>query len=277
MEESKIPEIRLPTEAEMNQRRIKHLKEIENNRNCLSYWYPRLPADVPTPPTVLVEFPYEVQLSILNLSENDQVTEEDKKALDRGISKVQEMCDLFGYPCFIKTGLFSDKHNWSCHVESQDAVRQAVCQIVYNWACYGGMGLDDTNWFVVRKLLPTKPYMLFEGKMPVTRERRYFAQDGKVLWHQPYWPREAFPAWAKVDLLGHESIEAALALMNEETEAEVHYLAGLASSISKAIPGAWSIDFLEDKDGKWWMIDMAEAQKSYVDKNYQDGKKWLET
>lgn len=272
----KIPEIRLPTEAEMRESRRNHLLRIQNNKTCMSYWYPLVPADVPTPPTILVEFPYEVQMSILNLAEDDEVSEEEKKEIDRGISKIEEACDLFGYPCFIKTGIFSDKHNWTCHVENKASVKQAVVMIVYNWACVGGMGGDDTNWFAVRKLIPTKPYMLFDGKMPVTKERRYFAEDGKVTRHQPYWPREAFPEWAKVDLLGHESIESALALLNEETEEEVLYLSKLARSVSKAIPGAWSMDFLQDVDGKWWLIDMAEAHKSYVDKTYEGAEKWLD-
>lgn len=270
-----IPELRMPTKEEMAEMRRRHRERIKNNKTCQSYWWPLVPGDIPVPPTALVEFPYELQLRLIDSCEGIALREEDQKELDRGISKIEEMCDLFGYPCFIKTGIFSDKHNWSCFVPNKDSVRKQVAQIVYNWACVGGLGSDDSNWFIVRKLIPTKAFMLFEGKMPVTRERRYFAADGKVTWHQPYWPREAFPSWADVDLLGHESIEAALALLNEETEEEVRYLAGLASSITKAIPGAWSIDFLQDILGKWWMIDMAEAHKSYMDKNYQDGTKWL--
>ena len=245
------------------------------NKTCQSYWHPLIPADVPVPKTALIEFPLELQGSILNMAESDAVTDEEKKAVLRGISKVREMTDLFGYPCFIKTGIFSSKHQGHCFVKSSEDVIDAVTNIIYDWACVGGFGADDSEFIVVREMLPTKPYMLFEGKMPVTRERRYFAEDGKVFWHQPYWPKEAFERH-EVDLLGHESIDAALALLNDETEEEVHRLKALAESISTAIPGAWSIDFLQDVGGKWWLIDMAEAKKSYINRDYEGGRKWLE-
>lgn len=275
MSEESIPEIRLPTEEEMRKAREAHLQRIRENKTCQSYWFPLLPADVPVPPTALVEFPYELQLAIISVAENETLDEPTQKAVERGISKVVEMCDLFGYPCFVKTGLFSDKHNWSCHVESRERVKEAVFNIVYSWACVGGMGTEDSNYIVVRRLIPTKAHMLFERKMPVTKERRYFAENGKVSWHQPYWPREAFPDWAEVDTLEYPSIDAALEVLNAETEEEVRYLSGLAESITTAIPGAWSIDFLQDVDGRWWLIDMAEAHKSYVNTKYEGGRKWL--
>jgi hypothetical protein len=262
--------------ADLAEARRKHIERIKTNKTCQSYWWPRLPADIPVPKTALVEFPYELTEHVLYGVEDGQLPEDAQKALDRGISKIEEMCDLFGYPCFIKTGIFSDKHNWGCFVPDRESVRSKVIQIVYSWACVGGFGADDSEWFVVRELIPTKPAMLFDGKMPVTRERRYFAVDGEVKWHQPYWPREAFPEWTHVDLLGHESIEAALASINEETEEEVRYLSSLASSISKAVGGDWSIDFLQDANGRWYMIDMAEARKSYVDKTYKHGKRWID-
>lgn len=36
-----------------------------------------------------------------------------------------------------------------------------------------------------------------------------------------------------------------------------------AQEIAKKLRGYWSIDFLADKDGTLWLIDMAEGQKSY--------------
>jgi hypothetical protein len=222
----------------------------------------------------MVEFPLELQGIAIDVADGPPTESEKYVQLLRGVGKIEEACDLIGYPAFIKSGIFSDKHHWSCFVENKASVFKAVVSIIYNWACVGGM--DDSEIFVVRELIPTKPYMLFEGKMPVTKERRYFAEGGKCYWHQPYWPREAFPDWAEVNLLGHSSLEYALGLLNEETEEEVHRLSALARSITTAIPGAWSIDFLQDIYGKWWLIDMAEAEKSYVNRSHEGGTRWLD-
>jgi hypothetical protein len=251
----------------------KRSERARQNKTCQSYWFPRLPADIPVPKTALIEFPLDLQMLCLRAFEDEELGDDEKEQLERGISKVREMTDLFGYPVFVKTGLFSDKHSWSCYVPDREALGRAIVQIVYSWACVGGM--EESEFIVVREMIPTRPYMLFAGRMPVTRERRYFAEDGEVKWHQPYWPREAFPEWAKTDLLGHESIEVALGHLNDETEEEVQRLSALARSISTAIPGAWSMDFLQDIHGNWWLIDMAEAHKSYINKNYEEGKRWL--
>lgn len=267
-----IPEMRLPTEAEWQEIRARRKARAKANKTCQSYWHPLVPADIPMPKTALVEFPLELQGICLNAAEGES-SEEERAVLARGISKVEEMCDLFGYPVFIKTGVFSDKHNWTCHVPDKASVTKAVVQIVYNWACVGGT--DDSEFIVIREMIPTKPYLLFDRKMPVTKERRYFAENGKVTWHQPYWPREAFPDWTDTDLLGHVSLDHALSLLNEETEEEVRRLSALAASITTAIPGAWSVDFLQDIYGKWWLIDMAEAGKSYINKDYDKGTAWL--
>lgn len=272
----KIPEIKMPSEAELAEMRRLRSERARANKTCQSYWYPLIPADVPVPKTQLVEFPLDLQGIALEAAESPNLDPTSHEKLFAGIRKIEEACDLFGYPVFIKTGIFSDKHQWSCFVENKEAVKKAVITIVYGWAMVGGFGSDESEFFVIRELLPTKPYMLFEGKMPVTKERRYFAEGGKVTWHQPYWPRDAFPDWATVDLLGHSSIDYALELLNEETEEEVHRLSALARSITTAIPGAWSIDFLQDIYGKWWLIDMAEAHKSYVNKNYEHGTRWLD-
>lgn len=271
----RIPGFVMPTEEELAEMRRRRRQKARENKTCQSYWHPLVPADVPVPKTALVEFPLDLHGIALNTIEEDKVTAEEAAALERGISKVKEMTDFFGYPCFIKTGIFSAKHQWYCYVKDAESVKSAVMNIVYHWALVGGFGSDDSEFFVIRELIPTKPFMLFEGKMPVTRERRYFAEDGKVFWHQPYWPKEAFERH-EVDLLGHESVDAALALLNEETEEEVRRLKALAESISTAIPGAWSIDFLQDVNGKWWLIDMAEAKKSYINRNYEGGRKWLD-
>ena len=48
-------------------------------------------------------------------------------------------------------------------------------------------------------------------------------------------------------------------------EKEVASLAQDAQGVVDMLGGAWSVDYLEDKEGKWWLIDMALAKHSFVD------------
>lgn len=263
----------MPSREEQDRRWMERAAESDKNLTCQSYWYPRLPADVPVPKTMMVPFRLDVQVLVLDASE-ERLDEASTAKLHAAIKGVEDAAALFKFPLFIKTGIFSDKHNWNCFVASPDKLRRNLVDIIYNWFCVGG--IENSNWIVIREMIPTKPFLLWDEKMPVTREWRYFVEDGKIFWRQPYWPRRAFPSWATTDLLGHESIEQALEIMNEEKREDFDRLSALALSINKSIPGAWSIDFLQDVDGKWWLIDMAEAPKSFIDREYPHGRRWLE-
>ena len=37
----------------------------------------------------------------------------------------------------------------------------------------------------------------------------------------------------------------------------------MAIKAARACEGHWSVDFLEDKDGHWWLTDMAPEEVSY--------------
>jgi hypothetical protein len=97
--------------------------------------------------------------------------------------------------------------------------------------------------------------------MPVTREFRLFVDGERVTHAQPYWPEQAvadgrpnrnYGAWRR-----------GLALASKATRHERDLLATLASRAGSALGGAWSVDLLQDADGKWWLTDCAVAETSY--------------
>ena len=95
--------------------------------------------------------------------------------------------------------------------------------------------------------------------MPITRERRYFVEDGIVIGHHPYWPSAAFADCSDLP----SDWEAKLAALNQEDPAEVAELSALSAKVGVVLPGAWSVDWLHTARG-WYLTDMAHAETSFV-------------
>jgi hypothetical protein len=100
-------------------------------------------------------------------------------------------------------------------------------------------------------------FKAFEG-MPVSKERRYFVRDGKVVCKHPYWPEDA--------IYGHKlppDWKLLLAAMNLETGEEREQLNAYAVKFASVNPGFWSVDFAQDARGNWWLIDAARGEVSW--------------
>lgn len=161
-----------------------------------------------------------------------------------------------GYPCFLRSGQTSAKHEWedTCFLRQWQDIAEHIASIVEYGEMASLLGLPTDTW-VVRELLPTMPIgEAFRG-MPVTKERRYFIGGGKVICHHPYWPKGALENYPAIT-------DGALALLNHESEQEVSLLTELSAHVSKAFPGEWSLDWLFTKRG-WFAIDMALMSESY--------------
>lgn len=205
------------------------------------------------PDTIVVHYPYSREIG--HAADADEVRGWDE--LCQGIDTAAQR--LGGYPVFIRTESSSDKHSWknSCYLTSSSDIGRHVYALVEH-SLIADLPCD---FFAVRRLIPTVPICTaFYGDMPVAKECRVFTRDGEVACHHPYWPDEAFEHDGKRrDGVTDEQIRQLQELSAEET-AEVERQ---AAYIAKYIDGAWSVDFLQDSDGKWWCIDMALASSSY--------------
>lgn len=223
------------------------------SRACLSFWFPKLlGTGVPVPETRIVT----TDLNLDGLLEGEAVP-----GFGAFVDELRRAAgELGGFPCFLRTGQGSGKHQWeeTCFVPSAAAMGSHVANLVEWSAMVDIIGLPTRVW-AVRRLLPLRStFTAFHG-FPVNRERRYFIEGGRVLCHHSYWPVEALqqgrpsvPGW--LDLLTD---------LNAETPAEVATLTGRAEWVSANFDGAWSLDFAQDTTGQWWAIDMAPAERSY--------------
>ncbi|RLC89138.1 MAG: hypothetical protein DRJ03_00870 [Chloroflexi bacterium] len=223
------------------------------DRNRLSYWYPKLPSHISTPETTIIPYTGEDLINLLD----GKIPE----GFDILIADITQAGYKLGWPMFLRTDYLSGKHNWknTCHIPASTDVSDHVFRLVEESAMADMMGFPTDCW-VVRNLLPTlAAFIAFPGDMPIVKERRYFVRDATVVCHHPYWPREAF-------LRGNEPFnwEELLAAINVEDEDEVSLLSGLSSEVGGELGEEWSIDWLwSEKEGKWYLIDMAAAAQSY--------------
>lgn len=223
----------------------------QENKNNMAYWFPLLKQiKMRVPDTILIHS------GITDLGETleDGNPEKYRTFLDRLKSAINEI----GLPCFLRTGQTSDKHSWkdTCYIDSDDDayLLRHVANLVETsyMANIAGMPFDYSIW-AIRRLIPTTPVLTYFNGMPITKERRLFISNGKVICNHPYWPKDAFD-----DGITDEQIAILHSLDEKDGEIEL-----MAEYVGKFFKGYWSVDFLQDVDGNWWLTDMAVGERSY--------------
>lgn len=224
--------------------------------NDLAYWFPPLErAGLHVPRTKIVKYEDDDLIKLLDGNDPD--------GFDTLLEKLVLAADeLESWPCFLRTGHLSGKHSWNscCYVEDASAMLSHVAHLVEESAM-GFPGLPTDTW-VVREFIPTAP--LFHcrdfGDLPVTREFRLFVREDQVEHTQPYWPADALVAADPDDPNWRERLSVASLL----TPSEWKPLANEAKRAVAALGGGfWSVDFLQDANGDFWLIDMAEGDRSF--------------
>ena len=224
-------------------------------RNCLSFWFPKLlAAGLPVPRTEIVDIGYEEWGRLRSALEGEPVV--------YSTAKIEEAVDRIGRPCFLRTGQTSGKHQWkgTCYIgEGADISRHVFALVEYS-ECAGFMGLPANVW-CARELLPTKPLMRCDGygDMPVCKEFRFFVRDKDVVCWHPYWPLDSLKQGM------HEpppDIGKAYTELRFTKTIDVREMFDLASLAGAALGGEWSVDILETERG-WYITDMAVAGDSF--------------
>lgn len=234
----------------------RQLKEYQEDPNNMANWYPKLLGVAPTPDTTFVWIDQETVADFLNGGSASERVNQFLRELNLAL-------DNMGYPAFIRSGIMSAKHDWekSCYIPKALSLND-LANHVYTILEMNAMawGTSLPTCFVVRELIKTAPvFHAFYGKMPITKERRYFINDGKVQCHHPYWPEEAFRDDDKLSDYKKLSLE----IMNYEPDIEVRLLTEMSEFVATKFPGYWSLDWLQDVTGKWWAIDMAQGERSF--------------
>ncbi len=226
------------------------------DKTCLSYWFPKIKAaGLPVPETRIVSMPQEAFRDIFRLFDGEKPTGE----MNPFLEEVKEAADLIGYPCFLRTGQTSGKHNWekTCFIQSRKDIPSHVISLVEFSEMAQLMGLACDVW-AVREYLPIIPLAVCPSysNMPVCHEFRFFVEDSSIKCSHPYWPLEALER-GSVPKAERQHIYDKLCELPDPQPLE-----DIASAAGAAVGGAWSVDILETKRG-WYLTDMAEAHKSF--------------
>ena len=223
----------------------------DRETNCLSYWYPRISHEVPTPQTFWIKVSHGADLLKMVDGSEPSLLGTVEKFIDEAAQRV-------GFPAFLRTGQGSGKHHWRrcCFLPDRDSIVRHIGELVEWSNIVDFMGLPHNVW-VVRKMLDVEPMFRCNryGGMPVVREWRYFVEGGRLLYGNPYWPEEALEEGRPDAANWRDS----LSRLNAEPPAEV---AEMACKAGAAVGGRWSVDCLEARDG-WYVTDMAIAENSY--------------
>lgn len=201
-----------------------------------------------TPETMLFYAPYDI---------GHIVDGERTSSFEKLVQQITEARNAFGGYAFLRTGETSYKHDWknTCYLTPDSDISHHV----YNLVEFSM--LVDLPWqtWAVRKMIPTSPITTaFSGDMPIAREVRLFVDNGKLICAHPYWPEEAFRGSIySDDKVTDEQIKQLANLP------DMSNLTKLAEYVSDQFMHAWSIDFLQDTEGNWWLTDMALANTSY--------------
>lgn len=233
-------------------------ERCQSNPNAFSNWFHAVEAaGVRHPKTTTLPLSPELQSTLLD---GKPATAQVEEQIDALVLSIQAFGAEHGYPLFVKTAFTSAKHYWAEACSLPDGQPQTILAHLCELLNYQGMnGIETfTPELVIREMIDVAPvFSAFEGRMPVTEEYRVFARDGVIEGYQPYWPVDS------IQKPSIEAWEAALAAISTPTGKDLDFMINASERITRSLKGYWSVDFLKDKDGKLWLIDMAEGHRSY--------------
>jgi hypothetical protein len=253
MANKNLNHFRMPTHEELlvaiEEGRKNRLVYLEDRRrSCLSIWYPKIKDLVPTPRTEIVRTSVDLEQLWDHKIPDGYAT---------FLRKLKEAVRRVGLPVFLRTGCGSAKHGWkdTCYLDDISKIEQHVYEIME----FHGMADLPSNIWVVREFLCSPHrFTAFYGKMPITKERRYFVKDGKVICHHPYWPKVAIEGQGP----SKRNWKAILADLNSETPQEVADLTAKTELVGRAVGDFWSVDWLF-AENNWYLTDMGVGEQSY--------------
>lgn len=241
------------------------------DRNSLDYWFPPLAlyGGIPVPKTEIV---YAHNLPLMNLLDGVPVP-----GFDGFVAALQRACYTIAGepPAFLRTGHTSGKHEWDSTAYlpdfEEETIGNHVAALVEESALADLMGLPTDVW-AVREYLDVEP--LFRcvrfGNMPVVTEFRVFIRGDEIEHVQPYWPLGALEQGEPDVEDWRERVAHSRSLMHSfagPDGEDVWTMSGEAAGLLARRYGDdrmfWSMDWLLDRHGKWWLTDMAEGDRSF--------------
>lgn len=221
-------------------------------KTSLLYWWPKIKGlGIPVPKTA-IHIVHNYGNGLMSILDGASFPEAD-------VAGIRAVADEIGYPCFIRSDMTSAKHSW----ERGAVVHHSEELFDKVWCLVEDNALKDQyiSAIVVREYLAFNPLESFQvprfGNLPVRRERRIFIRDGQIEVILPYWPLDALQGTIQ-DLA---EWRPQLEVLNDLAW-ELPLLTDYGKTVASTFPEYWSVDFMW-AEGKWWLIDMAEGEKSW--------------
>src|SRR3990167_11027338 len=226
--------------------------------NDVTFWYPVLFRNkVPTPKTIILYTNVEMEQLAMG---------ETPKGIAEFLNELRGALDKVGYPAFLRTGYSINKHDWeeSCFISADSNLLSHVRNLAEHSTIMCIDRFIPCDFWAVREFIETESFFSeFAGKMPITKERRFFIKNGEVLCSHSYWPKEVF-----------ENVDKKLVdELNFFSDEDKKTMYRMAKYISNLFTGGWSVDFLKGKNGTWYCTDMSIAESSYHTKHIKKVKK----
>ena len=221
--------------------------------NSALYWLPRIEkAGLPVPQTEIVPFSTEGVYPIFDGERSDE--------FDRLVEAVRVAAERIGKPVFVRTDQTSAKHGGPSHYLITD--NESVGDVLANTIADHELKLmfgPYAEAILVRQFLKLRHSFCAFGGLPISREFRFFANARQVICIHPYWPEEAMVFYGGEPTGWREQL-AAMHRIPDEIEG----LKDLAMRAAGACGDSdWSVDFCQDENGDWWLLDMALAGCSW--------------
>jgi len=225
---------------------------LTNDQRCsMLYWYPMIEGLVPTPRTIFVPLPAEVEPWM------------DAGIPQAFIEKLKEAAIPLGYPLFMRTDQLAAKHSWyeTCYVARPELMGGNCYRLIEENLMVDFLGSMNPKAMALRKfLILDVAFRGFNG-MPIAREFRVFVKDGSIYCIHPYWPPDSikfFHGTPEPDDWREQLSD--LSELDDSVAADVR---AIALTFSWFVPGYWSVDVCKTKADGWYMTDAAVGERSF--------------
>jgi hypothetical protein len=243
----------------------------ERNPNSALYWYPRIDGvagDLPVsvPETEFVEYEFTDSFKLIDGEVPETLPWGEFVAAAREV----------GWPAFIRTDQKSVKHAGpgAYRAEEPDDVPTIVAVLTDHHV----KAQRHPAALMVREFVDINSlFRAFDG-LPIGRELRVFATPDEAICEHFYWPEGAIEDGRGTPTtmdgereLSEDEWRQKLSILSKISLGDREHLrvaatdAALALNTAGAVPEdtVWSVDFAQDADGDWWLIDAALAEDSW--------------
>lgn len=249
-------------EKEMEEGRKNWLKEEKENPNNFSYWNEKLAHLDCVPMSIVFKLPDWMLDAYFTPKDEDKVYD----YFEKNIIPIVQQAFPSG-ECFMKNGCFSNKFDFSlaCHLTdlSADNIMEHFLNIENMALLYetnGDLEVVFREYIKANEDTPT----IYNG-MPFRTELRAFYDFDKheYLYDKFYWDWDyCHNKISNVDdqAIYEENYPTISANYFEHKECIKDFLTIKLADVE--LTGKWSVDVLVDDNGKYWIIDMAIAERS---------------